>query len=390
MDYYAILEVSPNATATEIRVAYKRLAMQYHPDHNPGNWEAEEKFKMINEAYHVLSDALKKSRYDQKTAATTTSATEAELREVNRRKYYSYRKAQARTYVIDKNYYRVQGLAFLVFLIMAGTCFGIIHTVNYFSDQKLLAIWKENNLKLKKVNALFNQGAFDDSFALMESLKADQPLEFRFIIVHDSLITTLRTMAEQKFEAQQFGDAATYYTVLKTKEKPARLETLQRIATCQFYLGNFEESITALKHLHSQQPWNLELIYQIGVINLENLNNKEEALHYFNEGKKLFTKNLSDIYGKAFVLVMDPKDAPDIYYDIFVMRAKTNIAMENHKEAITDCNWATFLRNENGEAYKLRAECRVKAKDFKEACKDLASAAQLNVEVTSLRQKYCR
>lgn len=64
-DYYRILGVDRNASPEEIRRAYRKLAMQYHPDRNPGNKEAEEKFKEINEAYQVLSDPQKRAHYDR-------------------------------------------------------------------------------------------------------------------------------------------------------------------------------------------------------------------------------------------------------------------------------------------------------------------------------------
>ncbi|MEW6325680.1 MAG: molecular chaperone DnaJ [Nitrospirota bacterium] len=64
-DYYAILGVSRSASEEEIKKAYRRLAMQHHPDRNPGNKAAEEKFKTINEAYAALSDPEKRGRYDR-------------------------------------------------------------------------------------------------------------------------------------------------------------------------------------------------------------------------------------------------------------------------------------------------------------------------------------
>ncbi|EID75533.1 molecular chaperone DnaJ [Imtechella halotolerans] len=64
-DYYEILGINKNATAAEIKKAYRKKAIEYHPDKNPGNKEAEEKFKLAAEAYEVLSDEQKRTRYDQ-------------------------------------------------------------------------------------------------------------------------------------------------------------------------------------------------------------------------------------------------------------------------------------------------------------------------------------
>src|SRR6267154_181969 len=64
-DYYQVLEVSREVSFEEIKKSYRKLAVKYHPDKNPGDHTAEEKFKELGEAYEALSDPQKRSAYDQ-------------------------------------------------------------------------------------------------------------------------------------------------------------------------------------------------------------------------------------------------------------------------------------------------------------------------------------
>lgn len=65
LDYYEVLEVSKSCSGAELKKSYRKLAMKYHPDRNPGDKEAEDQFKIVNEAYQVLSDDEKRSIYDR-------------------------------------------------------------------------------------------------------------------------------------------------------------------------------------------------------------------------------------------------------------------------------------------------------------------------------------
>jgi curved DNA-binding protein CbpA len=393
-DYYKILGLDSAADAAQVRAAFKKLAMEYHPDRNPGNKEAEELFKIVNEAYHTLSDPLKKSRYDAHLNPNPDPEpvyTEAAWREMNKRKYSRWQKAQQKKYVIDKDYFKIQALAFLVFVVIAGFCFAILNAGQYYMEQKRLKHYQANSKVLKQAGMLFNEGQFDDAFTVIHSLREKDPLEYRINFLRDSLVSELRRIANRLFEEENYSAAIENYEILKKHEQPVSFETIRQLSICQYYLGNYAESLQGMKRLHNQQPNSLDLVYSIGLINLEKLNNPQEALHYFSMGKKLFKENLSKVYGAAFEIIMDPNDAPDIYFDIFIGRARTNILLQDFDEAATDCNWAIYLRQDEGESYKLRAVANAGARKFESVCRDIRSArGRGTVALDSLENKYCR
>jgi curved DNA-binding protein CbpA len=393
-NYYDILGIPHSADLTTIKAAYKRLAKEFHPDRNPGNPDAEETFKRINEAYRTLSDPVRKLNYDAKiTLIPLYAAAAAYEREATRRqRYQQWRKKQTGYYCkLDKEYFKNQALAFLVFIVISGFFFGLVHAAEYFMKQKHLAQWRANSRSLKEVNSLFGAGQYEQAFRMIESLKKGDPREFRFIYVNDSLVNELRSMADKEFNEKDFELAITHYLTLQEFEKPVRFETLRKLSLCQYYVGNYKESLQALKHLHNQRPWDLELVYQIAIIALDQMDDPQEALQYFTLGKKLFKQNLTQVYGAAFELIVHPPDVPDIYYNLFEGRARSNMLLKNYEEAVTDCNWAIFLRPYKGRAFAIRAQANAELKQNHKICKDLYEA-QMRGETgnSELKRKFCR
>lgn len=396
-DYYQILGLSQTATAAQIRTAFKRLAMQYHPDRNPNNPMAEEIFKQVNEAYHILSDPLKKTRYDSRfyTYETQSSnqAAEEHWREVRRKQQQTRRKyapPPEKTYTITGNYFKIQGLAFALFLVMSGISFGIVHTASFFFNQYQASIHRENQRKAQEVTALFGSGKIDEAITQIISLNKTAPMENVFQETHDSLVSEIKQRAEQNFTNRNFKEALSYYQYFKKYQDHGQTEILEKIAVCQYNTALYAEALQSLKQLHSEKPWSLELIYDIAKLNLNQLNNATEALFYFNLGEKTFRENMTNIYGEAFMVMMDPKDIPDRYYEIFIAKAQLELKLKDYKEAEPDLELAIYLRPARSEGYKVRAELNIEQQRYKSVCTDLRKAKELGAtDISELQSKYC-
>lgn len=395
-DYYQLLGIRQDATPTEIRSAYKRLAMLYHPDRNPGNQEAEELFKLINEAYHVLADPTKKAYYDtgiaypKHTYHSTAHDTSAYWREYHRQRYEQWRHAQQNTYTFDKRYFRIQALAIGVFLVIAGFCFALINVIEYIHEERLAESHRQNLALISQVNALFSSGHQEEAIQRIRALQKEEPLDFIFTFAEDSLLSALRKQANLEFDAFEFEKAREHFKLLQRFEEPISLLTLQRIAECDYYTGQFEESIVSLKELLAVQPKNIDLMYRIAIIYQDDVKDLEQALFYLSMGRKSFKEHMTNLYGEAFEIIMDPRYVHDIFVDIFNRRAEVNLALKKYTDAEKDCTWAIMLRPNESRAYFNRSLAALQSGNRSRLCDDLRKAESLGHEPSkSLRKKHC-
>ena len=213
VDYYQILEVSRVASAIEIKASYKRLAMKYHPDHNPNNPFAEDYFKRITEAYRVLGDNSRKYLYD--IGGATNSIT-------TQHPYSSYQPVYT-NYTPPENYVPFTGddsfknlvsksmkrkIAIFVGLFAIGMVFFGLWSLNYMNDRSAriflsLAETLHNNKEtgdaiVKIRHALSYKPIYVEAYALLAKIHIDRHNyvtaidDIDFIIQHQTLEQALK------------------------------------------------------------------------------------------------------------------------------------------------------------------------------------------------------
>jgi len=386
--YYAILGIDPQADGTAVRTAYKRLAMAYHPDHNPGNREAEELFKQVNEAYQTLSNPTKRAAYDSVMYPQYILPLYFDY-ERPRRNLRRPPKPQP-YYRVDREYFKMQALSLLAFIALAGFCFVLMSSIHYVVEQRQERAYQKETTELHHAGSLFATGRFDDAFTTVRQLTEKSPLEYRLREAFDSLAHELRELADARFDDRDYQQAATLYQILGRHEDPASIETLRKIAMSQYYIGDYEKSLAAMKELHKQYPENPELVYSIALMNLDKIQNINEAMQYFEIGKSLYHRRIQETYGISFANLFNPEGVAELYFGVLQGSARCNILLSKFDDAVKDCDDAARIRPDAGDTYRLRALANARRRKMDTVCRDLARARRLGAkDLEGLEKEFC-
>ncbi|WP_275951756.1 DnaJ domain-containing protein [Fulvivirga sedimenti] len=402
-NYYELLGISSTASDDEIKKAYKKLAIRHHPDKNDGNSAAEEKFKQINEAYQVLSNPEKRSRYDfiLEYGHIAYSAFEKAQEPVRKRppiypRYARFKDyggtdfGRHKEYQVDRKYFRDLFLSLGLFVILSGFFLGFYWLNDYISHREMLRIREESISRLNEAQEIFSRGDYRTALQEVSTLAVRIPNEERYSEARDQMLNFLRSKAADHFNEGSYDKSVETYVIVKDFEEPLNLNTWYQIAMCEYKMGEYRKAVHALDYILIRDRNNLSLLLEIAGIYDHNLNEPTEALAYYNDAKALFKKFQATSYGEAFELVMPVDQTPDIYFELFMKRADLNSRLNNIEEAITDCNWAVFLRPTLVAPYMLRARMHLRQQDVRKACADWTKATELgNEEAEALRRSNC-
>ncbi len=403
LDFYQILGITRSADYDTIKAAYKKLALKYHPDRNSGDKWAEEQFKQVNEAYQTLIDPQKKSRYDflfnysyqTKHVYTTPKPPprrpQQETNVYNRYGRYDWRKAPkyktAPVYKVDKQYFKNQVLAFTVVFVIAIIAVSLAKINQYLDEKEAARIEQLNTQKVAEAKTLYNNGEYRKSLEMVISLEKDNPIEHKFYEAKDQMLSDLNILAINQYKQADYSEAVMKLEVLRDFQHPMRLNTWRLMAECYMKLEEYRKAAHAYDYILIRDAGNIDLMLKIAELYQYKLGDNQKAIDYYTEARYTFKKYQSAAYGDAFEFVIDPKDVPESYFEMFKVRAELMYEQSDYEEVIKDCNWAIFLRPERAEMYLLRGAAKYSLGQNSRACLDLNRALKRGLSRNSIKNK---
>ena len=395
LNYYEILGVPQNADTGMIRNAYKQKALEWHPDKNPGNAHAEEKFKLINEAYQILSDPVARSRFDDQwnySHSPRPTGSQPYTRSGPRQPYHYQPPAKRRPtrYKIDKEYHKVNRIVLMIFFGLLASAYALSEINDFMDRRQKEAQLALNQHRMDSVLTMFQEKRYEDALSGMDKLISLNASYYTFLDLRDSMLTVLRDQALVSYQAENYTKATEMYAIIYKHEWRKRISTLEYYTMSMVKSGDHSSFVPLLEAKLKEDPDDLSILYQISTIYVNELGESSKAAPYLTRAIAVFKDSYTKMYGSAFEMVAKPEHIPEIYFDIFNLRSKVNITLKDYSEAYTDCNWAVFIRPDRRGPYERRILTGIESGETARICRDLNKLASLGGEVdNTLVSRYC-
>ncbi|NQZ75348.1 MAG: DnaJ domain-containing protein [Ekhidna sp.] len=377
-NYYHVLGLSEDATPAQIKSAFKRLAVKYHPDKHPGKPEMEEKFKEINVAHQVLSDEYEKARFDLKLKYQQFA---------NEPRPYSYRppnstswKNHARArYAHQKVDYKQNakatayafGFTFLVaLLVMSG-----VWMKQEYDDHRKETLLAERRSSYLEAKDFFEQGEYKRAFEIMTGLSFFRSEESDIKAFKSSMLDAMVVKGDNAFQNSNYEKAIGLYEMVQELAPTLpHYEVKQKLAEAYKRTNQPDKAIAILKDFLVGEYEIISSLVKIAEIHRYELNDLDEALDHLLIAHKLAIKRYKTYYGDGYALVINEKYLPKSHFYLYTSLADVYLQLEDSEMAIKAADWNKYVWPDSAISYITTAHAYEKQGEQYLACVEYGGA----------------
>ncbi|WOK08069.1 DnaJ domain-containing protein [Imperialibacter roseus] len=377
-NYYEILGVPEEAGHYEIKAAFKKLAMQYHPDKHAGDPAMEERFKEINMAYQVLSDPIQKANYDYrfKYSVPTYEYTPPTQTYETRRPPYA-RKGKKTTYSYEDLKRNNKGTlwAFGLSLALATVIMAAMQAYAFYQNLKMEALLDERRSIFDTAVKEAELGHVDESLKILSPFVSFYKTEDYIKEFKEELLTRVIHDGDVFFEKAEYVSALENYLIAEPYLVYRSFDFKLRMAQCYKETDQFNEAITTYKDLLQSGLQKRHILKSMADIYRDDLLDYEASLNYYHQAADVVINSYISSFGEAYIILIHSGNVGREDLDIFLGEARGYLLVGNVEQSLHETKWLANVWPKAQEIYLLRADCYQAVGDEKVACqyKDLAA-----------------
>ncbi|WP_420577414.1 J domain-containing protein [Ekhidna sp.] len=392
-NYYHVLGLSENASPAEIKAAFKRLAVKYHPDKHPGRPEMEEKFKEINVAHQILSDEYEKARFDLKLKYQQFSQSQARPYSYQPPSSTAWKNQARRRYASGRVDYRQNAIATayafgITFLIALLVMTGVWIKQSYDDHQleKRLAERRSTYLEAKE---FFEAGEYKKAFEIMTSLKFFRTEERDMKIFKSTMLDQIVEKGDRAYHSENYVKAITLYELVQEFAPDLPFyELKQKLAESYRQNDQPDMAIEILEEFLVSEYETIGSLVKIAEIERDEKNDLNEALDRLIIAHRLAIKRYKRFYGDGYALVINEKYLPKSHFYLYTNLADMYFRLEDYEMAIKAADWNKYVWPDSAISYVTSAQAYEAMGNRTQACIEISGARDRNWQGTS--PTYCR
>lgn len=378
INYYSILEVPESATQSEIKAAFKRLAVCFHPDKHSGNPEMEERFKEVNQAYQVLSNPYEKARYDlQMQYGQSTSYYAPPQPPPRPPRPKNYRPRYKEPEINWKENWIATGYAFAFTFIMAAIVMTGITIKNYIDEKNLEELLTKRRNLFEEAQGKYRVGQVDDAMITLNSLGNFMEQEQDMETYKEKLLESFIYEAEHHYNRGIYEDAIYYYELIENYAPRNPLPLKEHLAMSYRKAGQPDRCLKVIKELLIVNYRKMELYLLMAEIERDDLNDIEDARRYFEVASDLAIERYKAIYGEAYPLMITARSLPDAHYHLYTGLADIYLQTKAYDRAVKATKWNINVWPDSVQNYVIAAKGYAMTNRSRQACEKLTEARSL-------------
>lgn len=380
INYYQLLGIPSSANAEDIKRAYKRKAVNFHPDKNP---ETEELFKEINNAYQILSDPYARARYDLKLKYGEARFTEPTTRRPPppARGFYrrpAYQRPDYDKQVLSKENLRATLFAFIFAVAMGSVVMIFIQINSWYQEQNYAEQMAERRSTFELARAEFKKSNYPKAIMLINGLGSLRAGEDDIEVYKSKIIDDIYDEGLAFFQAEKYDKALANFELVEGFSRSRTIQHQKMLADIYLELGQTEKALQQLRYILNGGLRDVDLLVRIADICTNKLHDYNKALTYYEWGNRIAINDYEAIYGAAYPLLINARVIPFKHYQLYCGLAKSYYETGAYQKAINATKWSVQIWPDSTFNYLVMAESAMALNKMNLACENFQIAKALD------------